>query len=272
MKNIIPFKKDVIFKTNISEITSISLENTLSLDKDKISGDFIVSGEYKISDTSTTVEPFTLNLPFEIVMDERFDTKKATIDIDDFYYEIANNNVLSVSIDVLIDKLEEKTLIDLDDLVDVETVRDIIDSEEDNMESENFDIREIEKTNILTEEKESENKLVEEIVEEKEEIRDIVEETKETIEEKQDVIRKNDFEKEIVEEKINSLFNQFSSDSEVYVTYNVFILRDGDNLDSIMEKYGVTEETLKKYNDLSNLKIGDKLIIPYPQTDSYERN
>ena len=28
MKNIIPFKKDVIFKTNISEVTSISLENT----------------------------------------------------------------------------------------------------------------------------------------------------------------------------------------------------------------------------------------------------
>ncbi len=275
MKNIIPFKKDVIFKTNLSEITSISLENTLSLDKDKITGDFIVSGEYKISDTSTTVEQFTLNLPFEIVMDERFDTKKATIDIDDFYYEIVNNNVLSISIDVLIDKLEEKPLIDLDDLVDVEPVRDIIDSEEDNMESENFDIREIEKTNILTEEKEFENKLVEEIVEEKEEIRDIGEEreeTKDTVEEKQDVIRKNDFEKEIVEEKINSLFNQFSSDSEVYVTYNVFILRDGDNLDSIMEKYGVTEETLKKYNDLSNLKIGDKLIIPSPQTDSYERN
>lgn len=260
MKNIIPFKKDVIFKTNLSEITSISLENTLSLDKDKLSGDFIVSGEYKISDTSTTVEPFTLSLPFEIVIDERFDTKKATIDIDDFYYEIVNNNVLSVSIDVLIDKLEEKPLIELDDLVDVEPVRDIIDSEEDNMESENFDIREVEKTNTLNDERE-ENRLVEEIIEENR-----------LVEGEQDIIRKNDSEKEIVEEKINSLFNQFSSDSEVYVTYNVFILRDGDNLDSIMEKYGVTEETLKKYNDLSNLKIGDKLIIPSPQTDSYERN
>ena len=36
MKNIIPFKKDVIFKTNISEITSISLENTLNINKDII--------------------------------------------------------------------------------------------------------------------------------------------------------------------------------------------------------------------------------------------
>ena len=42
MKNIIPFKKDVIFKTNLSEITSISLENTLNLKNDTISGDFSV--------------------------------------------------------------------------------------------------------------------------------------------------------------------------------------------------------------------------------------
>ena len=36
MKNIIPFKKDVIFKTNISEVTSISLENNLSIKDDVI--------------------------------------------------------------------------------------------------------------------------------------------------------------------------------------------------------------------------------------------
>ena len=103
MKNIIPFKKDVIFKTNISEITSISLEHTLSIEKEKISGDFIINGEYKISDNSSTVEPFDLKIPFEISLDERFDTDKATLDIDDFFYEIINNSVLSLSIDVLVD-------------------------------------------------------------------------------------------------------------------------------------------------------------------------
>ena len=50
MKNIIPFKKDVIFKTKISEITSISLENSLSINKDVVSGEFIIGGEYKVSD------------------------------------------------------------------------------------------------------------------------------------------------------------------------------------------------------------------------------
>ena len=211
MKNIIPFKKEVIFKTNISEITSISLEHTLSLENDKVQGNFIVNGEYKVSDSSTTVETFNLELPFEIIIDEKYDTKKAIIDIDDFYYEIVNNNVLSISIDVLIDKLEEKPIIEDFTLIDETPNREIIEKE-------------------ITEN-------------EKEEPRE-------------------------VEEKINSLFNQFSKDSEVYVTYNVYILRDSDTLESILEKYNITEDTLKEYNDLSDLKIGDKIIIP----TNYEGN
>ena len=235
MKNIIPFKKDVIFKTNLSEITSISLENTLTLKDDTISGDFIISGDYKISDKSTTVEPFELNIPFEIVLDDRFDTKRATIDIDDFYYEIVNNNVLSVSIDVLVDHLQEKPLVELEELVDVTPVRTVIDYEEDD---------EMEKA--ITK-----NEVIEERCIEKEE-----------------ELPKRDDTKVEIEEKINSIFNNSTFSDEVYVTYNVFILRDGDTLDSIIEKYNITKEELEKYNDLSNLQLGDKLIIP----NSYESN
>lgn len=239
MKNIIPFKKDVIFKTNLSEITSISLENTLSLDDDTVKGEFIISGEYKISDRSTTVEPFEIKLPFEISIDEKYDTKSATVDIDDFYYEIVNNNVLSVSIDVLVDKLKEKPLVELDDLVEVEQVRETLDTDD--------------LFTDIKEDKEDDVEVSESVTAD--------EETKEVVEN----VERNEND---VEEKINSLFNQFSKDSEVYVTYNVFILRDGDTLDSIMEKYNVTEEELKKYNDLSNLQLGDKLIIP----NVYERD
>ena len=232
MKNIIPFKKDVIFKTNLSEITSISLENTLNLKDDTISGDFIISGDYKVNDKSTSVEPFELNIPFEIVLDDRFDTKKATIDIDDFYYEIENNNVLSISIDVLVDHLAEKTIIELEDLVDVTPVRVVLDSEDEIMEKEN----------IFVEENNIEERCIE-----PEEL----------------PVKKED-----MEEKINSLFSSNSFDSERYVTYNIFIIREGDTLDSIVEKYNITKEELEKYNDLSNLQLGDKLIIP----NSYERD
>ena len=224
MKNIIPFKKDVIFKTNISEVTSISLEHSLTLEKDVIKGEFIVSGEYKISDKSTSVDPFNLNLRFEIVVDEKYDTSKAIIDIDDFYYEIVNDNILRVAIDVLIDKLEEKFIMDDFELIDETPIREVIE----------------------------ERCIEEEIIEEKVE--------KQVIEERDN--------KEKIKEKIDSIFNQFSKDSELYVTYNVYIVRDGDTIESIIDKYGIDIEELKKYNDISELKLGDKLIIP----NNYERN
>jgi len=230
MKNIIPFKKDVIFKTNISEVTSISLENTLSIKDDIIKGEFLINGEYKVSEKSNTIDPFNLSLPFEIVIDEKYDTTKAIADIDDFYYEIVNDNVLRIAIDVLIDKLEEKLILDDFDLIDETPKREVI------------EIVEEEKINDFEEKLETKEETKEE--------RCIESETKEEMEE------------------INSLFNQFSKDSEVYVTYNVYIVRDGDTLESILDKYSVDIEELKKYNDLSELKLGDKLIIP----NSYERD
>ncbi|MDO4962741.1 MAG: LysM domain-containing protein [bacterium] len=214
MKNIIPFKKDVIFKTNLSEITSISLENTLNIKSDVVSGDFIINGEYKMNDNSATTEPFEIKLPFEICIDERFDSNDAIVDIDDFYYEIKNNNVLSVSIDVLLDHLKERPPVEIEDIVDVTPVRQVI--EDNNTEC----INESKASELETDSREN------------------------------------------IEEKINSIFNSSSFDKEVYVTYNVFIVRDGDSIDSIIEKYNTTVEELKKYNDISNLQIGDKLIIP----------
>ena len=241
MKNIIPFKKDVIFKTNLSEITSISLEHTLNLNDDVLNGEFIISGEYKISDKSTTVEPFDIKIPFEIVLDDRYDTKNAVIDIDDFYYEIKNDNALSISIDVLVDKLSEKPLIE--ELVETEPVRAIIE------ENEIIEPNQEEKTEEKVEEK------VEDIFDEinRDENKDIVKETESNID---------------VDEKINSIFSSSSFNKEEYSTYNVAIIREGDTIDSIIEKYNVDIEEIKKYNDISNLQLGDKLIIP----NVYERD
>ena len=198
MKNIIPFKKDIIFKTKIGEITSISLENTLKMVDDVIEGNFIINGDYKTDLDSSSTEPFNLEIPFKNVIDERYDTDRATIDIDDFYYEITNDNVLSISIDVLVDKLEEKLM---------------------------------EESIKIEEEKVGEDKI------EKDEERNID-----------------------VKEKITTLFN--TDDNDTYVTYNVCIVRENDTVDSILEKYGITHDQLEKYNDLTDIKIGDKLLIP----------
>ena len=92
MKQIIPFKKELLFKTKVSEITSISLEHTLSLkDDDLISGEFIINGDYKMTEGSINREKFSFTLPFDIALDSRYDAKNIIIDIDNFYYEVINN-------------------------------------------------------------------------------------------------------------------------------------------------------------------------------------
>ena len=70
---------------------------------------------------------------------------------------------------------------------------------------------------------------------------------------------------DVSEEKntnISSLFEAFSSTEETFKTYSVYIVRQNDSIDAIMDKYKVTKEELSDYNDLNNLEIGTKLIIP----------
>lgn len=202
MKKIVPFKKDIIFKTDIEEVTSISLEHSLEKKQEyTIGGNFIVSGEYRITESSTSKESFSYELPFEINLDEKYELKDATIDIDDFYYEIINNKVLSVSIDVAIDKLEEKEL------------------------------------------------PKEEIMEEKEELVEPV---------REENIDSEETERCIDLEDVNVQTNE----QEIYKSYKVYIVREGDTIESILEKYGVTKTDLESYNDLSTLNINDKILIP----------
>lgn len=239
MKKIIPLKKELTFKTNIGEVTSISLEHELNINNNDITGEFIISGEYKVSDNSKTVTPFVFNLPFEIMIDENYDTSSAIVDIDDFYYEIIDDCILSVSIDVVVDKLKEVLI--PDELVNIDEKKDII---EELYEDENNNLKEdrcIEEDDIIPgkEIKNMEEKQKEEVKNNKEDITD----------------------KEEVKEKINSIFSNVD-DNSCYVTYNVYIIREGDTVESIIEKYETNEDELKKYNNLSDLKLGDKIIIP----------
>ena len=106
MKQIIPFVKDLKFSTRLCEITSIALEHNLQMENnDSIVGAFIVSGKYKINDISVNEEVFENEIPFDITLDDKYDASKVIIDIDDFYYEIINEEVLRVHIDVVANNL-----------------------------------------------------------------------------------------------------------------------------------------------------------------------
>ena len=69
MKKIIPFSKEIIFKTNLAEITSISLEHTLNTQDKDIDGSFIISGDYKIHEVSINRENFNYKIPFKHELD-----------------------------------------------------------------------------------------------------------------------------------------------------------------------------------------------------------
>ena len=103
MNKIIPFSKDITFKDVIGEITSIALDDNLSFDdKYTIKGELTVRGCHKVNDLE---EDFSYNIPVLISVDEKYDTDKASIIVDDFYYEIINENILRVKIDLLLDDL-----------------------------------------------------------------------------------------------------------------------------------------------------------------------
>ena len=106
MKQTIPFVKDISFNSKIAEITSISLEHNLKMENDdSVVGTFTVSGKYKVNQISINEEEFKKDINFDITLDDKYDSSKVIIDIDDFYYEIINEEYLRVHIDVLIDNL-----------------------------------------------------------------------------------------------------------------------------------------------------------------------
>lgn len=61
---------------------------------------------------------------------------------------------------------------------------------------------------------------------------------------------------------VKNIFDNFDDSCETYSTYKVCIVKENDNIESIILKYNITKELLEQYNDISDIKIGDKLIIP----------
>ena len=191
MKKIIPFKKEIPFN-NIHEILSISLEHNLKKNTNNfITGEFVISGDYRMTVISVNTENFEFKLPFDIELDEKYIIDNAVIDIDDFYYEILNSNTLVINIDVLLDRIEEKEEV-IEIMPKIEKVEPI-------------------KVEVEVPEVKKEEKII---------------------------------------------------DDKDFATYKIYIIKEGDGVENILKNYNVSRELLEEYNDLNDLKIGDKIIIP----------
>ena len=63
-------------------------------------------------------------------------------------------------------------------------------------------------------------------------------------------------------EVINSLFSNLNDETDTYGTFIVYIVRQNETLNSIIEKYHTNVEEVEKYNDIKDINVGTKLIIP----------
>lgn len=251
MKQIIPFKKDLPFKTKVSDITSISLERKIEiLDGGIVTGTFYITGDYKMNEGSINREEFSFDLPFDITLDPRYDVNSVKADIEDFYYDIINEDTLKVNIDLYI---EAEYLPDTSLDNNILTEEDKSDNEMNDVQKE--DEHAEEDRNIMMESK-SDSKNDENIEIEKDK-----EVASEKIKNDDATMNDSDIERNDVDDFANDLFSNLDN-TETYTTYYVYIVKEEDTIDKIISLYGVTKEDIENYNDITSIKPGDKVIIP----------
>ncbi len=224
MKKVIPFAKDIPFKSKISDITSISLDHDLSFENNLLIGNFYIKGQYRMTEASQIDTDYNYKIPFEITISDKYLLDEVSFDIEDFYYEVIDEEILRVNIEVYVDGLIEKKELPREEVahlisLDKEDIRNQID-------------------------KESNDECDEEPI--------IEQETKE---------ERDNSEKNVV--KVEDVITNINSNNEEkYLTYSIYIFRENDTLQDIMEKYQINKEILSEYNNLDDVKIGSKLIIP----------
>ena len=232
MNLIIPFTKDIKFNSSIAEITSISLEHDYTVNDGEILGNFIVSGDYKSHELSVNKEHFEYVLPFSVELTTRIDRNSVDFSIEDFTYEIKNNDTLEVRIEYSVNALEEKKETK-EEVVEEEPLFERVEEDvtlEDMLDKINEDIRDDEEA----EETDKEDTMETEIIEQ----RDVTEDDKKTI------------------------IDSINDADDAFVTYHIHIMKETDTIDTVCTKYNTTSNILSEYNDLSTVAIGDKLIIP----------
>lgn len=215
MKEIIPLKKEFVFKTKIGQITNIGLDFDYKIKDDLVEGFVDISGNYKMLETSVTEEDFFYSIPFSIAISNKIKKDTIKIEVDDFNYKV-NKDVLSTSIDLCLECEESEEIIVNEDKKIEEYFSDI-DTNEVKIENEVKEVKEIEEENDV---------------------------------------------KEINNDITTNITNNIFETENKYCTYKIYIVRKDDTIETICNKYNVSVNDIKEYNDITNINVGDKIIIP----------
>lgn len=108
MNLVIPFTKDIKFKNSIAQILSVSLEHDYTANMEEVLGNFTVSGEYKTHEVSVNKESFEYVLPFSVNLTNKIDTDSVSFEVEDFTYELIDNDTMRVNIEYSIKATEIK--------------------------------------------------------------------------------------------------------------------------------------------------------------------
>lgn len=226
MSQTIQFKKSCTMETYVADITDISVSHDYKVLDDTIEGYFDVSGLYKITKSSVQSEEFMFSIPFTIAISSLIDKDSIDLTIKDFNYSV-ERDILSLVIDLNMDY--EEIAVDDDSADDVlksiEEEVPIMDDELEEVPSENLEI------------------------EEEEKISEIMGENKEELGQ------------DVTEKEINSILGSFEETNDFY-KYKVYIMRKEDTIESVAIKYNVSLNDLAEYNNISNINVGDKIIVP----------
>ena len=201
MREIIPLKKDIVFKSKIGALSNINLDHDYKIGEDVVSGTIALSGTYKMTEASVVEDDFFYTIPFSIAITDKIKKDTIKIEIDDFKYDIDNYTL--------------KVNIDLEFSCEKEENSEIIDSTDDYIEE---NINNIETNNINTELN--------------------------------------------INSEIQNITNNIINTDNKYYTYKIYVVKEEDTIESICSKYNISYEELKDYNDLENINIGDKIVIP----------
>lgn len=270
VKKIIPFRKDLEFNTPLYEVTSISLEHHLTKKTDTlISGNFIISGDYKQTESSENKDPFNFTLPFDIALATKIDLDDMLLDVDDFYYE-TGKNTLKVNIDLLLDATEigepEKEKEDRENIngKDVESIdSNIYNDNDDSRVPDEFNDVNYKKPQLENLPNSLDNSGVSLDDIQNDNFMDSINNDNVSDNGTSNIVNSNINinENQNINEN-NNLFASFEI-ADTYTAYRVYLIKEDDTIDTILKKYNVTKDDLSAYNDLSDIKYGDKIIIPY---------
>ena len=234
MKKIISFDKSLEFNSMIGDISSISIDHTLKfIDRSNITGEFLVSGSYKLTEASRLEDKFEFKIPVEIILNEVLDLDSTDIEIVDFSYNLENNDTLSCHIEVKIEGVEEINIEEDIEKLEVKDEHTLLERECDSEIKHNI--------------KNDPSEEIKEI--------EVSEESDKIIEEKES-------------SNVGSLFSSFKDSDETFATYSVYIMRNNDTIETVMNKYKITKEQLEEYNDVGNINVGSKIIIPTANAES----